>query len=139
MTDPVASPTGFPFKVVRAEGTLSEADPYQARQRVCDLGYLRTAYKRDDGRLGYRCPAEPVQTFVKKGGDVEETEGRKCLCNALFAAIGQGQVRKDGRTELPLITSGDEVNTIRKLTGEGDAGYSAADVIDYLLGEAAPA
>ncbi|MFW5947336.1 MAG: nitronate monooxygenase [Gemmatimonadota bacterium] len=133
-TDPIASPTGFPFKVVQKRNTVSELPVYQARQRVCDLGYLRTAYRRDDGRIGYRCPAEPVSTFVKKGGDIEETEGRKCLCNALFAAIGQGQVRKDGRTELPMITSGDHINAIRRLAGEDGAGYSAGDVVDYLLG-----
>ena len=133
-TDPVASPTGFPFKVVRKENTLSELPVYEARDRVCDLGYLRTAYQRDDGRIGYRCPAEPVSTFIKKGGEAEETEGRKCLCNGLFAAIGQGQVRKDGRRELPLITSGDEIAAIRHLSGPDGEGYSATDVIDYLLG-----
>ena len=137
-TDPVASPTGFPFKVVKKENTVSELPVYQARQRICDLGYLRTAYKRDDGRVGYRCPAEPVSTFVKKGGDAEETEGRKCLCNALYAAIGQGQVRKDGRKELPLITSGDQIPSIRHLSGPDGEGYSAADVIDYLLGKHDP-
>ncbi len=137
-TDPVASPTGFPFKVVQKENTVSQLPVYQERERVCDLGYLRTAYKRDDGRLAYRCPAEPVSTFAKKGGDVAETEGRKCLCNALFAAIGQGQLRKDGRTELPLITSGDHIHAIRHLAGEDGAGYPAADVIDYLLGSHDP-
>ncbi len=133
-TDPIASPTGFPFKVVQKENTVSELPVYQERQRVCDLGYLRTAYKRDDGRLGYRCPSEPINTFVKKGGDIEETKGRKCLCNALWAAIGQGQRRKDGRTELPMITSGDHIRDIRHLAGEDGAGYSAGEVIDYLLG-----
>lgn len=137
-TDPVASPTGFPFKVVQKENTVSELPVYQQRQRVCDLGYLRTAYKREDGRVAYRCPAEPVSTFVKKGGDVEEAEGRKCLCNALFAAIGQGQRRKDGRTELPLITSGDHIHAIRHLAGDDGEGYSAGDVIDYLLGRVEP-
>lgn len=137
-TDPVASPTGFPFKVVQKEDTVSELPVYQERKRVCDLGYLRTAYQRDDGRLGYRCPSEPVSTFVKKGGDVAETQGRKCLCNALYAAIGQGQVRKDGSRELPLITSGDHIHTIAGLAGDDGAGYPAAAVIDYLLGRPAP-
>jgi nitronate monooxygenase len=136
VTDAVASPTGFPFKVVQSKGTLSDRIMYQERERVCDLGYLRNAYQRPDGRLDYRCSAEPVETFVKKGGAREETEGRKCLCNALFAAIGHGQVRKDGRVEQPLITSGDEINSIRRLVGENGTGYTAADVIDYLLGDA---
>jgi NAD(P)H-dependent flavin oxidoreductase YrpB (nitropropane dioxygenase family) len=136
VTDAVASPTGFPFKVVQKEGTLSDRILYQQRERVCDLGYLRVAYERDDGRLDYRCSAEPVETFVKKGGPREATEGRKCLCNALFAAIGQPQVRKDGRVEQPLLTSGDEINSIRNLVGDSGTGYSAGDVIDYLLGEA---
>jgi nitronate monooxygenase len=136
LTDAVASPTGFPFKVVQARGTLSDRIMYEQRERVCDLGYLRVAYQRPDGRLDYRCSAEPVGTFVKKGGAREETEGRKCLCNALFAAIGHGQLRKDGRTEQPLITSGDEINSIRNLVGKNGSSYTASDVIDYLLGDA---
>jgi nitronate monooxygenase len=134
MTDAVASPTGFPFKVVQAKGTLSDRIMYEQRERVCDLGYLRNAYQRPDGRLDYRCSAEPVETFVKKGGARQETEGRKCLCNSLFAAIGHAQVRKDGRVEQPLLTSGDEINSIRHLVGAEGTGYTASDVIDYLLG-----
>src|SRR5690606_1292803 len=64
-TDPRASPTGFPFKVVNLAGTNALQDEYARRERVCDLGYLRTAYRRPDGRLDYRCAAEPVDTFVK--------------------------------------------------------------------------
>ena len=40
-TDPLASPTGFPFKVVDLPGSLSDPEAYAARTRVCDLGYLR--------------------------------------------------------------------------------------------------
>ena len=48
-TDPVASPTGFPFKVAQMEKTLSEAALYQERPRICDLGYLRHLYRKPDG------------------------------------------------------------------------------------------
>ena len=78
-TDPLASPTGFPFKVMQVPGTLSEDDVYCNRKRVCDLGYLRHAYKKEDGTLGWRCPAEPVADYIKKGGNEHETENRKCL------------------------------------------------------------
>ena len=44
----MASPTGFPFKVVELEGTASDEDVYLDRERVCNLGQLRTAYKRDE-------------------------------------------------------------------------------------------
>ena len=131
-TDPDASPTGFPFKVVDLPGTLSEQPRYAARRRVCDLGYLRTAFRAGDG-LGYRCPAEPVESFVAKGGERAQTEGRKCLCNALLAASGHGQVRPGGEVEAPLLTSGAQLSELgRFLAGRTD--YSAADVVDYLLG-----
>ena len=55
---------------------------------MCNLGYLRTAYKRPDGRIGYRCASEPVNDWIKKGGDLQATQGRKCLCNALMANAG---------------------------------------------------
>jgi NAD(P)H-dependent flavin oxidoreductase YrpB (nitropropane dioxygenase family) len=131
-TDLRASPTGFPFKVVQLEGTVSSEPVYLARERVCDLGYLRTAYRMENGRVGYRCPAEPVDTYVSKGGALEDTVGRKCLCNALMADIGYGQVRDGGEVERPLLTSGDDLESILRFT-QGRAEYAASDVIDYLL------
>lgn len=133
-TDERASPTGFPFKVVSLPGSLAEAPTYEARTRICDLGYLRTAYRREDGRLGYRCPSEPEGTFIKKGGAAEDTPGRKCLCNALLANIGGAQDREDGRTELPLLTSGDDLKTLGTFLA-GRTSYTAGDVLDYLLSE----
>jgi nitronate monooxygenase len=132
VTDLRASPTGFPFKVVQLDGTVSSEPVYQARERVCDLGYLRTAYRMEGGRLGYRCPAEPVDTYVKKGGDLGDTVGRKCLCNALMADIGYGQVRDGGEVEKPLLTSGDDLRSIQRFAA-GRPSYTAEDVIEYLL------
>jgi NAD(P)H-dependent flavin oxidoreductase YrpB (nitropropane dioxygenase family) len=131
-TDARASPTGFPFKVVDLQGTNSRPAEYAKRERVCDLGYLRNAYKRPDGRIGYRCAAEPVDAFVKKGGAEEDTAGRKCLCNALMADVGHAQVR-DGGAERALLTSGDDLMRIRRFT-DGRTRYTADDVIDYLMG-----
>ncbi len=130
-TDPLASPTGYPFKVVHWP---ADPSPETARKRVCDLGYLRTAYRRPDGRVGYRCASEPVDLFLKKGGEESQTVGRKCLCNALLANIGQAQVRADGTHEPTLLTSGDELKHIATFLA-GRTRYSAADVIAWLMGE----
>ncbi len=132
-TDPLASPTGFPFKVAQLEGTSSEFPMYQERKRVCDLGYLREPFATDDGKIAYRCPAEPVENYVAKGGKVEETVGRKCLCNALMANIGHAQSRKDGAVEPPLVTAGDDLNSIAQFVMPGQDSYGAADVIASLL------
>lgn len=67
-TDPVASPAGFPFKVLSLLGSLSDSVAYQLRRRTCDLGFLRQAFQQADGTLGWRCPAEPVSVYVNKGG-----------------------------------------------------------------------
>lgn len=133
-TDPVASPTGFPFKVVQLEGTFSDPVEYAARPRICDLGYLRTLFKRKDGSIGYRCPGEPVETYLQKEGREEETKGRKCLCNGLMANIGMGQSQRSGYHEKPLVTSGDDLFKIATFLKGGRLSYSAADVIHYLLG-----
>jgi nitronate monooxygenase len=130
-TDPRASPTGYPFKVVQVEGLQSQDD---RRERNCDLGYLRTAYRTAGGTIGYRCAAEPVEDFVAKGGDVADTVGRRCLCNGLTANIGQPQHRDDG-DEPPLLTSGDDLVSLGAFAG-GRAGYSAEDVVDYLSASA---
>jgi nitronate monooxygenase len=131
-TDPAASPTGFPFKVLSVNGTLSEKDTYQSRPRVCDLGYLRHPYKKSDGTVGYRCPAEPDSAFLKKGGKPADLEGKKCLCNALLSNIGLAQSRKNGYVEDALITSGDDILTIAKFLGQKSS-YHAKDVVDWML------
>jgi NAD(P)H-dependent flavin oxidoreductase YrpB (nitropropane dioxygenase family) len=135
-TDPQASPTGFPFKVAQLEGTLSDAAVYAARERRCDLGYLRELYRRPDGMLGYRCPAEPVEDYLRKGGRVEDTRGRKCVCNGLVATVGLGQWR-DMRSEPALVTAGDAVAGLARVVPDGASAYSASDVIAYLLGHPA--
>ncbi|MBI5801256.1 MAG: nitronate monooxygenase [Verrucomicrobia bacterium] len=135
-TDPMASPTGFPFKVVRMAGTVSEPPVYAARQRVCDLGYLRRAYRKADGTIGYRCPGEPEEQFFSKGGRPAETQGRKCVCNGLLSTIGLGQLQDGEYHEPALLTAGDDVKELaRFLTPEREA-YSAADVIRHLLQQA---
>lgn len=135
-TDPLASPTGFPFKVAQLESTSSNANVYQQRKRVCDLGYLREPYVADDGRIAYRCAAEPVTTYVAKGGKVEDTVGRKCLCNALLANIGLAQVRDNSALEPALITVGDDLNTIAQFMAPGRQSYGAADVVKALMSKA---
>ncbi len=129
-TDPRASPTGYPFKVV----TWADGPDDSTRERICDLGYLRTAYVRPDGAIGFRCASEPIAQYLKKGGALEETEGRKCLCNALMANAGLGQARENGTNEPPLLTSGDDLLQIGTFLA-GRTSYSAGEVIDYLLGE----
>jgi nitronate monooxygenase len=131
-TDPSASPTGFPFKVLSLEGSLSDAQAYQKRRRRCDLGYLRHLYEKPDGKIGYRCPAEPESVFVAKGGSADDMKGKKCLCNALMSNIGLGQVRKSGYSENNLVTSGDGIMTIGRFLKDR-ASYKAKDVINWLL------
>jgi nitronate monooxygenase len=132
-TDPFASPTGFPFKVLQLSQTMSEKSDYLARPRVCDLGYLRHAYTREDGTVGYRCPSEPVEDYVRKGGNLAETTGRKCLCNGLMATAGLGQLLRDGTTELPILTAGSEIAHIARFLPPDSDTYSAADVVSAIL------
>jgi NAD(P)H-dependent flavin oxidoreductase YrpB (nitropropane dioxygenase family) len=131
LTSSRASSTGYPFKVAAIPGTLSEHDVYAARTRLCDLGYLREAYIKPAGGIGYRCAAEPVADHIAKGGDAAATVDRMCLCNGLSAAIGLAQVRGAG-VEPAVITSGDGLGSVRTVLDDGD-GYSAADVVTHLL------
>ena len=138
-TDPVASPTGFPFKVVQLPGTISEESEYTARSRICDLSYLRHAYKKPDGTLGWRCPSEPVEDYVRKGGDIKDTVGRKCVCNGLLVDIGLGQIQRSGEVEKALVTSGDDVATVARYLRPGATSYSASDVLEFLTSKLEPA
>jgi nitronate monooxygenase len=113
---------------------LSEKGVYEQRRRICDLGFLRETYRRNDGTLGYRCPAEPSAAFVAKGGAGSDTVGRKCLCNALVANVGMPQCLPDGSQEQCLITLGDDFSQIGRFCTPDQPEFSAEHVIRVLLG-----
>ncbi len=132
LTDLRASPTGLPFKVVGVPGSLSEPAVHAMRERRCDLGYLRQPYRREDGSVGYRCPAEPVEDYVRKGGDPADAMGRKCLCNGLLATAGLGQRLHDGDREAPIVTGGADIAKLAALLPPGQLDYAAGDVLRQL-------
>ncbi|MHB1673308.1 MAG: nitronate monooxygenase [Acidobacteriaceae bacterium] len=132
-TDPLASPTRFPFKVALLEGTGSEPEVYAARPRICDLGFLHEAYRTPEGTVGYRCAAEPLSLYVSKGGNAEDSVGRKCLCNALLANIGHPQARNGSRTEQGIVTAGDDLGCVPQFLAPGRSSYCAAEVVAALL------
>ncbi len=132
-TDTNASPTGFPFKVMRLLDTLSESSLFESRKRVCNVGYLRQLYKKDDGSIGYRCPAENPKSFAHKQGIVDEgTSGKRCLCNALFATCGLPSEYEDGYQEKAIITIGTKLENVRDMLKKS-SDFTARDVINYIL------
>lgn len=133
VTDPLVSPTSFPFKYANLDETISDADNFHERVRLCDLGYLRTVVEKPDHRIAYRCAGEPDKTFEFKGGVPGATLGKKCLCNALLANIGMPQVRVSGYEELPLVTLGSDLTGELALVEQFGQGWSAAQAVEYLL------
>jgi len=139
VTSPLASPTGFPLKVVQLPGTVADPGIFPERKRNCDLGYLRHAYRKLDGTHGYRCPAEPMEDFIRKGGTPEDTHGRECVCNGLMATIGLAQISSENILDLPLVTAGNEVAHVARFLKPGHNSYPAAEVIERLLDKSIPA
>ncbi|MHB1834888.1 MAG: beta/alpha barrel domain-containing protein [Solirubrobacteraceae bacterium] len=137
-TDPLASPTGYPFKVAGLDGTVAAPVAATVRRRRCDLRYLAVPFERSDGRIGYRCPAEPQDEYVAKGGQRNDTEGRVCLCNGLMAAAGMPQHRGNGGVEPPLLTLGDDAQAVLAELSPDGRPYHARDVVRHLLGPATP-
>ncbi|MDX6244420.1 MAG: hypothetical protein QOE76_2143 [Frankiales bacterium] len=133
-TDVAASPTGFPFKVVSAPSLPNSGATQPDRVRLCDLGVLRVPFRRPSGRIGYRCSGEPVDVFLGKGGTAEQAEGVACLCNGLTANVGLAQTRPDGYVEPPLLTLGSDLDGVRRLVAEHSGGWSATQVVEWLLG-----
>jgi nitronate monooxygenase len=129
ITDFQASPTAYPFKRVDVEAN----DKPEAR-RACDLGYLRHIYEKEDGSLGYRCPASVRKVFVKKGGDSADCDGKRCLCNGLLATIGLGQKLKDGQEAQPLVTVGEDWHFLGAMLATGNKSYRVSELIAYLRG-----
>ncbi len=151
--DPVSSPTGFPFKVAKLDKTVSDEVVYKERKRVCDAGYLRVPVLDENNEITYRCSAEPEKAFVRKGGNMDETSERRCLCNGLLATIGLGQRRpikslvgrrskteydnenlseRIWREEPPIVTMGQDMSFLKPIVSKYGLDYSAKDVIDYM-------
>lgn len=128
VTDFEASPTSYPFKLALDQDRPEELIALRARERVCDLGYLRQAYVDENGSLGYRCSGEPQATFAKKGGDLSLSRNKMCLCNGLLATIGQAQ-HKGPRMELPILTAGEGLDDIRRFIPPHAASYRAEHVL----------
>lgn len=131
-SDARASPTGFPFKVAELDSTMSEPHDYDSRPRSCDLGYLRTAYVTPEGTVSYRCSAEPVASFARKGGDEADAAGRLCLCNGLVSNIGLAQTRRGGYVEPPAVTLGADTAGAAEMLRLHPQGWSAGDVVAFL-------
>ncbi len=131
-TDPLASPTGFPFKIVQLENTIAVPALRAGRNRVCDMGYLRQAYQKPDGSLGHRCSGEPPASYLQKGGAAADMAGRVCVCNGLMATAGFPQVRKGGYPEPALVTAGDSVCDLAQFIPPGADRYHARHVIMQL-------
>ncbi len=133
LTAPKASPAGFPFKMANVRSSVFQDDVYAARPRLCDIGLLRRPYMKSDGSLGYRCPAEPEDAFIKKGGEVCDTCERRCLCNGLSATVGFAQRQRDGYVEAPLVTAGDDLVNVTRYLKPDALTYGARDVIEKIL------
>lgn len=137
------SPTGFPFKVAQIGGTLADGEVYAARHRVCDLGLLqqRGLSKADANgtrQLFQRCQAAPVEDFVNKRGLRPNAEEKRCLCNGLLACVGLGQVVKQNGVpveEPAIVTLGNHLDGIRRLSRNGQTPYWVRDVVNDILGE----
>jgi nitronate monooxygenase len=138
----IYSPTGFSFKVVQIKQTLSDQEVYEDRRRVCDIGMLQqiglSSASEDGTRAVFqRCPAGPVDAYVERRGLARNTDERRCLCNGLLACVGLGQVKEqDGEQyeEPAIVTLGDHLDGVRRLSRQGQTHYWAADVVADILG-----
>jgi NAD(P)H-dependent flavin oxidoreductase YrpB (nitropropane dioxygenase family) len=130
VTSADASPSGFPFQVAQIDETVSDPSVYDARKRVCTYGYLVKPYMDEKGEIGFRCPAEPVDAFVRKGGKLEVTEGRRCLCAGLSAAVNRA-----GAEEPAIVTLGKDHSFACKLMRTPNDTCSAEDVVRFIFGE----
>jgi NAD(P)H-dependent flavin oxidoreductase YrpB (nitropropane dioxygenase family) len=126
--DPRVSTSGFPFNVLQVPETLSERSVYDARTRRCDLGYLAELYL-DGDKINLRCPGEIKEVYInKKRGKIEDTIRRGCLCNSLITNLGLGSFG-----EMPLITQGSDLSSIRAVIKKHGRDYGVEEAIDYIL------
>lgn len=130
-TDPKASPTGFPFKLIQLANTQSDPGVYEDRKRVCNICLLRTLHMHKD-EIVYRCSSEPIVNYLSKGGKIEDTVGARCLCNVLLSAVKLGNPK-----EPPAFTLGDDVRFLHHLMKNENDSYTARQAVEYLLSSSA--
>ena len=138
----IFSPTGFSFKVVQIKQTLADDAVYQDRRRVCDIGLLQQiglgSADADGARdLFQRCPAGPIEAYVNNRGLERNTAERRCLCNGLLACVGLGQTKAQAGElyeEPAIVTLGDHLDGVRRLSRGGQTHYWAKDVVHDILG-----
>ncbi len=134
------SPTGFPFKVAQLPGTLADDEVYNNRTRVCDLGFLQQrgfSKPGPDGErdLFARCPAGSLADFSRKRGLPFNAAGKRCLCNGLLAAVGLGQTHPRNGGEPAIVTLGNNLDGVRRLSRQGQVTYWACDVVNDILAQ----
>lgn len=130
-TDPVASPTGFPFKVAQLPGTLADAEVYGARRGLCDLSHLRTPYQTESGGVGYRCPGEPVHMYARRGR--RGGHGRPLLPVPRPHRRRRAGSDPARRVDEPaLVTLGSDLDGVRELAARHPDGWTGLDVVAWL-------
>jgi NAD(P)H-dependent flavin oxidoreductase YrpB (nitropropane dioxygenase family) len=127
-TSPDFSSSGYPFKLFQSLDTLENPALYNVRKRICDLGFLVDLYKTPEGKIGTRCPSENVANYIKKGGSEKDTINKGCLCNGLPVNVGLGSPG-----ELPVITCGSDLSSIKIMVNKYGPNYTVKNVIDYIL------
>lgn len=126
--DALASPTGFPIQVVQLPGTVSDDAVYTDRRRLCSQHGLTTPHQLGNGKVVYRCAAELVTDYQRKGGNEADTKDARCLCNGLISATGYGD-----RDEPSIVTLGDDLGFLAHLTKDENSSYTVTQAIEYLL------
>lgn len=138
----VFSPTGFSFKVVQLQDTLAADEVYEERRRICDIGMLQQrGFSKPDEQgqrtLFQRCPAGPIESYIKNRGLERNTDERRCLCNGLLSCVGLGQVKEiQGELveEPAIVTLGNHLDGVRRLSRQGQTHYYVQDVVADILG-----
>jgi NAD(P)H-dependent flavin oxidoreductase YrpB (nitropropane dioxygenase family) len=122
----IASPTGYPFKILKAKGTMSDAACFSERDKSCRVGLLREVeinLEKEIATPNWSCKASQTGSQTL------------CLCEALLAAVGLAQVNRK-KKELPIITLGEELKDIKKLLRENNwRPYLAEAAYKYIMGE----
>jgi len=121
------SPTNYPFKIAELDNTLSDSVIYENEIRQCDKGFLVSFYIDDKGHIHSRCSAEPIDSYLKKGGKIDDITNVRCLCNGLLSTVGKGDIDRHA-----IITLGDDLSFLKHLMSCAEDSYSVDDVIKYL-------
>ena len=132
-TDPLASPTGFPFRSYACKVAIPSTTYTREGHVFATLVFCANRTEQRRAAPAIAVPPSQLASILPRVARRKTQWVESVSCNALMANIGHPQIRNGPRMEKGLVTAGDDLSNISRFLAPNRSSYNAADVIAALL------